>query len=182
MSLRVRVIAGAVALGALAAAFTATDALAQDPSCRQVFNGIKLQANTPNHQYITISGAEADSHVQTNEMINTGRARFIRIDGQWQKSPQSPHEIMKIEEENFKKSKTVCRALREEVIDGTAATVYVEQSQTGPISSVGTIWIANRSGLPLREEVNTDSGTGPAGQRHLEIRIVYSDAQTPVEK
>jgi hypothetical protein len=36
--------------------------------------------------------------------------------------------------------------------------------------------------LPLREEVNTDSGTGPAGQRHLEIRIVYSDAQTPVEK
>ncbi len=182
MSRSGRVIAGAVALGFLAAELTTPAAFAQDPSCRQVFNGIKLQANTPNHQYFTISGAQADSHAQTHEMIDTGRARFIRIDGQWQKSPQSPHEIMKIEEENFKKSKTVCRALREEVIDGTAATVYVEQSQTGPISSVGTIWIANRSGLPLREEVNTDSGTGPAGQRHLEIRIVYSDAQTPVEK
>jgi len=182
MSRSGRVIGGAASLGVLAAAFTPFAARAQDPSCRQVFNGIKLQANTPNHQYFTISGAEADSHAQTNEMINTGRARFIRIDGKWQKSPQSPHEIMKIEEENFKKSKTVCRVLREEVIDGTAATVYIEQSQTGPISSLGTIWIANRSGLPLREEVNTDSGTGPSGQRHLEIRIVYTDVQSPLEK
>jgi hypothetical protein len=144
-----------------------------------VFNGIKLQANTPNHQYFTISGAEPDSHAQTNEVIDTGRARFVLMDGRWQTMPQSPREIMKREEENFKKSGTICRLLREEMLDGTDTVVYIEQSQTGSISSIGTIWIAKSSGLPVREEVNTDSGIGPAGQRHLEIRIVYADVHAP---
>jgi hypothetical protein len=70
--------------------------------------------------------------------------------------------------------------LREEMLEGTATSVYVEQSQTGPISSVGTIWIAKATGLPMREEVNTDAGTGPGGMRHLEIRIVYTDVHAPV--
>jgi hypothetical protein len=165
------------------AASTSPRAQAQDASCKQVFNAIKSQASTPNHQYFTISGAQPDSRAQTNEMINTGRARYVRMNGLWQMMPGSPHEIMKQEEENFKKSKTVCRLLREETLDGTATTVYVEQSQTGPISSLGTIWIAKSSGLPVHEEVNTDSGTGPAGMRHLDIRIVYTDVRAPlVEK
>jgi hypothetical protein len=155
-------------------------ARAQDASCKQVFNGIKRQANTPNHQFFTISGAEPDSHAQTNEIITTGRARYVRLNGVWQTLSESPHEIMKREEENFKKSKTVCRLLREELLDGAATSVYIEQSQTGPIGSVGTIWIAKTSGLPVREEVNTDAGTGPGGQRHLEIRIVYTDVHAPV--
>ena len=94
--------------------------------------------------------------------------------------PESPREMLKREEENFKNSKTVCRVLRDEVVEGTATSVYVEQSQTGSITSIGTVWIAKSSGLPVREQVNTDSGTGPAGQRHLEIRIVYTDVHAPV--
>jgi hypothetical protein len=155
-------------------------ALAQDASCKQVFNSLKLQANTPNHQYFTISGVEADSRAQTNEIITTGRARYVLMNGLWQTLSESPREITKREEENFKKSKTVCRLLREEMLEGTATSVYVEQSQTGPISSMGTIWIAKTSGLPLREEVNTDAGSGPGGKRHLEIRIVYTDVHAPV--
>jgi hypothetical protein len=165
------------------AALATPEVRAQDASCKQVFNAIKSQANTPNHQYFTISGAQPDSLAQTNEMINTGRARYVKMNGLWQIMPGSPHEIMKQEEENFKKSKTVCRLLREELFDGAATAVYVEQSQTGPISSLGTIWISKSSGLPVHEEVNTDSGTGPAGMRHLDIRIRYTDVQAPpVEK
>jgi hypothetical protein len=164
----------------LCAATAPHAAHAQDASCKQVFNGIKLQANTPNHQYFTISGAEPDSHVQTNELINTGHARFVLMNGKWQTIPESPHEMLKREEENFKNSKTVCRLLRDEVVEGTPTSVYVEQSQTGSITSIGTIWIAKSSGLPVREQVNTDSGNGPAGQRHLEIRIVYTDVHAPV--
>jgi hypothetical protein len=164
----------------LFAAFAPHSAHAQDASCKQVFNGIRLEANTPNHQYFTISGAEPDSHAQTNEMINTGHARFVMMNGKWQTIPESPREMLKREEENFKNSKTVCRLLREEIVEGTPTSVYVEQSQTGPITSIGTVWIAKNSGLPVREQVNTDSGTGPAGQRHLEIRIVYTDVHAPV--
>lgn len=170
----------AAVLGLAALAVLTPCAHAQDPSCKQVFNSLKLQANTPNHQYFTISGAEPDSHAQTNEIITTGRARYVLMNGLWQTLSESPHEITKREEENFKKSKTVCRLLREETLEGTATSVYVEQSQTGPISSLGTIWIAKSSGLPLREEVNTDAGTGPAGKRHLEIRIAYTDVHAPV--
>jgi hypothetical protein len=178
MSRAGRAIAAAIAFGV--AAVLPHGVHAQDPTCKQVFNGIKLQANTPNHQFFTISGAEPDSHAQTNEIITTGRARYVLMNGLWQTLSESPREIMKREEENFKKSKTICRWLREEAIDGAAASVYVEQSQTGPISSLGTIWIAKASGLPVREEVNTDAGTGPGGKRHLEIRIVYTDVHAPV--
>ena len=167
---------GPAALAVLVPCF----AHAQDASCKQVFNSIKLQANTPNHQYFTISGAEPDSRAQTNEVITTGRARYVAVNGLWQTLTESPREITKREEENFKKSKTVCRLLREEMLEGAATTVYVEQSQTGPITSVGTIWVSKTSGLPVREEVNTDAGTGIAGKRHLEIRIVYTDVRAPV--
>lgn len=174
-------IAATLGLGLAAlAALVPHVAHAQDASCKQVFNSIKSQANTPNHQYFTISGAQADSHAQTNEIITTGRARYVLMNGLWQTLTESPREITKREEENFKKSKTVCRLLREEMLEGTVTSVYVEQSQTGPISSVGTIWIAKATGLPMREEVNTDAGTGPGGMRHLEIRIVYTDVHAPV--
>lgn len=156
------------------------NARAQDASCKAVFNAIRLQAKMPNHQYFTISGAEPDSSAQTNEMINTGNARFILMNGRWQSEPESPREMLKREEKNFKNSNTICRVLREELVEGTPATVFIEQSQTGPISSVGMIWIAKNSGLPVREQINTDAGTGAAGKRHLEIRIVYTGVQAPV--
>ena len=181
MTTSFRSTAGAAWLGlTFLAALAPCAAFAQDASCKQVVNAIKLLSSTPNHQYFTISGAQPDSLAQTNEMINTGHARYVKMNGLWQTMPGSPREIMKQEEENFKKSRTVCRLLREEMLDGTATTVYVEQSQTGPISSLGTLWISKSNGLPVHEEVNTDSGTGPAGMRHLDIRIVYKDVQAPV--
>jgi hypothetical protein len=166
-------------LAAAAAFLQAPGARAQDASCKAVFNAIRLQAKTPNHQYFTISGAEPDSNALTNEMINTGSARFILMNGKWQSEPESPREMMKREEKNFKNSNTICRVLREELVEGIPATVFVEQSQTGPISSVGLIWIGKSSGLPVREQINTDAGTGPGGKRHLEIRIVYTDVKAP---
>jgi hypothetical protein len=167
-------------LAAAAVLLQAPDAPAQDASCKAVFNALRVQAKTPNHQYFTISGAEPDSNAQTNEMINTGSARFILMNGKWQSEPESPREMLKREEKNFKNSNTICRVLREELVEGTATTVFIEQSQTGPISSVGTIWIAKSSGLPVREQIDTDAGTGAAGKRHLEIRIVYTGVQAPV--
>jgi hypothetical protein len=170
----------ALAVALAMALLQAPGARAQDASCKAVFNAIRVQAKTPNHQYFTISGAEPDSNALTNEMINTGSARFILMNGKWQSEPESPREMMKREEKNFKNSNTICRVLREELVEGTPSTVFVEQSQTGPISSVGLIWIAKSSGLPVREQINTDAGTGPAGKRHLEIRIVYTDVKAPV--
>jgi hypothetical protein len=167
-------------LAAAAALLLVPGARAQDASCKAVFNSIRLQAKTPNHEYFTISGAEPDSHAQTNEMINTGSERFILMFGKWQAEPESPREMLKREEKNFKNSRTLCRVLREEPVEGVPATVFVEQSQTGPISSLGLIWIAKSSGLPVREQIDTDAGTGPQGKRHLEIRIVYTDVKAPV--
>jgi hypothetical protein len=172
-----------ICIGSLACAgalLHLTGARAQDASCKAVFNAIRLQARTPNHQYFTISGAEPDSNAQTNEMINTGSARYVLMNGKWQSEPESPREMLKREEKNFKNSNTVCRVLRQEVVEGAPATVFIEQSQTGPIGSLGLIWIANASGLPVREQIDTDAGTGPAGKRHLEIRIVYAGVQAPV--
>jgi len=181
MSRAARSISGTKCLGVmLLAALAPYAAGAQDASCKQVFNGIKLQAKTPNHQYFTISGAQPDSQALTNEVVHTGTARFDWVNGTWQSVPESPRDVLKREEQNFKNSRAVCRLLRDEMVDGVATAVYMEQSQTGSISSVGTIWIAKNSGLPVHEQFNIDAGTGPAGQRRIDIRIVYKDVHAPV--
>jgi hypothetical protein len=61
-----------------------------------------------------------------------------------------------------------CRYLRDEMVDGKPAAVYLEQYKANTGSTVATIWISKTTGRLLREEQDGDI-TGK-GKGHISYR------------
>jgi len=154
-------------------------ARADDAGCTALFDSLKRQATTPNHQYFTQSTGIPGAKSEMSEIINTGNRRYLLLNGKWQSVPESPQAMLHREEDNEKNSKSKCRLLREELVDGVNTRVYSEHSETGESKSDGLIWIAKGTGLPVRQRIDVDSGNGPAGNRHVEIRVIYSGVAAP---
>ena len=76
----------------------------------------------------------------------------------------------------FAKAMT-CRYLRDETVNGEAASVYHSQAETKGGKSDATLWMSKRTGLPLRSESNIDTGGGD--KMHLAIRYDYTDVRPP---
>jgi hypothetical protein len=55
---------------------------------------------------------------------------------------------------------------------------HSERSDGGHITSDGQVWISKSRGLPLRDEIDIDSG-GPAGKNHYSGRYEYTNVQPP---
>jgi outer membrane lipoprotein-sorting protein len=167
------------ALGFAALALAATgSAVAEDASCRPVFDAITRLVKTPNHQYLTQSSDAPGSTAQAGEMIFTGKTTYILHDGKWQASAVTPEETLKRDEENRKNSATSCKAVRDESVQGVSATVYTLHSESKFGRSEGQIWISKASALPLRQKIDL-AVDGVAGKSHVETRFVYSGIEPP---
>lgn len=165
--------------GLMAVTLGAAPVRAEKVGCKALFDSLKRQATTPNHQYFTQSTGTPGAKPEMSEIINTGTARYLLLNGKWQSVPESPQAMLQREEDNEEHSKSNCRLLREEIVDGVSTRVYSEHTETGDAKSDGLIWIAKGTGLPLRQRIDVDSGNGPAGSRHVEIRVVYSGVAAP---
>ena len=165
------VILSASALGARAA-------IAADASCKPVFDAITRLVKTPNHQFLIQSSDAPGSTPQAGEMIFTGKTTYILHDGKWQTSSITPEETLKQDEENRKNSKTSCRAVRDESVEGVSATVYTLHSESEVGKSDGLIWISKASALPLRQKIDL-AMNGITEKNHVETRFVYSGVEPP---
>ena len=135
---------------------------------------------TPSHQYLKQTNANGGAKSTDSEIINTGAAMYIRIDGKWHNSDATGAELQKREEENRKNAKvTTCRKERDEAVDGVAVTLYSAHTETSYGSSDEQLWIAKSSGLPLRETIELDMGD-QGGKSHADIRVVYRGIEAPV--
>jgi hypothetical protein len=153
-------------------------AIADDASCKPVFEAITRLVKTPNHQFLVQSSDAPGSVPQAGEMIFTGKTTYILRDGKWQTSTITTEETLKRDEENRKNSKTTCRALRDEPVEGVSATVYTLHSESEVGKSDGQIWISKASALPLRQKINL-AMEGIAEKNHVETRFVYSGIEPP---
>jgi hypothetical protein len=153
-------------------------AIADDTSCKPVFDAITRLVKTPNHQFLVQSSDAPGSTPQAGEMIFTGKTTYILHDGKWQTSTITPEETLQQDEENRKNSKTSCRALRDEPVEGVSATVYTLHSESEVGKSDGQIWISKASALPLRQKIEL-SMAGIAEKNHVETRFVYSGVAPP---
>jgi outer membrane lipoprotein-sorting protein len=152
--------------------------MADDASCRPVFDAITRLVRTPNHQYLTQSSDAPGSTPQSGEMIFTGKATYILHDGRWQTSAVTPEETLKLDEENRKNSKTSCHAVRNESVEGVGAKVYTLHSESKFGQSEGQIWISKARALPLRQKIDL-ALEGAVGKSHVETRFVYSGIEAP---
>jgi hypothetical protein len=86
----------------------------------------------------------------------------------------------KQEQENRQRSNFTCRYLRDESVNGERAGLYSTRAETADQKSDGQIWISKTRGLPLRLEMDIDTG-GKTGKNHSSMRYEYGNVQPPQE-
>lgn len=175
-----RIGAGAIALLILMPlAVRPAGAAAVDPACKPVLDSLAKQYSTPVHIYMTEVAAFRGGKPRSSESIFAGGAIYIQVRGQWRRSPMSLEEMRRQEEENIRDAKSMsCRYLRDEALGGEAAAVYSSRSETEEAKSSSTLWVSRRTGLPLKNEIDIDTG-GTMGKERRSVRYDYSGVRPP---
>jgi hypothetical protein len=149
---------------------------AVDP-CKPVFDANNKTLDTPNHAYMDGVGAEAKK--STSEMITVNGERYVQVKGAWRKSPMTVAATKAQEEENIKNAKVLsCKKIGDDSVNGEAATLYTEHSETEDTKSDGKIWISKSRGVILKNDIELDSGD--AGKQHVSIRYEYGNVKAPI--
>ena len=115
--------------------------------------------------------------VPTFEAIYTNGAIYVLTKGKWIHSRMTPQDMLKQEEENIRDSKSTCRHVRDEMVNGEAAALYMGHSENDGIKSDAQTWISKSKGLPLKTEEDIDTGDGD--KRHMSIRYEYTNVHPP---
>jgi hypothetical protein len=144
-----------------------------------VLDAVAKQYSTPVHIYMTQVAAFRGGKPRSSESIFAGGTIYIQARGKWMRSPMSLEKMRRQREENIRNAKSMsCRYLRDEAVDGEAAAVYNSQSETEDTKSSSTLWVSKRTGLPLKNEIDIDTGGGP-GKQHDSVRYDYSNVRPP---
>ncbi len=168
-------------LGTLIAAVAAVLALpaparAQDARtgpCKPVFDAMLKQMTTSNHVVSTRNGT-------TSESISVADVIYVKMNGQWRKSPASMKDMIAQQQENMRDvTSASCTPLPDEVVDGQPSAVYqahYEQKDLG--ASDAKIWIAKATGLPIRMDASLQAGEKVS----VSTRFEYDHITAPVVK
>lgn len=122
--------------------------------CKAVFDAVLKQMMTPHHAVTTSNGTAL------GEAIATKEAMYVKVNGAWKKSPMSPKDMLAQQQENIANTTVAsCKALGDEPVDGTLATIYqTHYEQTGLGASDAKVWLSKATGLPLRTDVSLQGG------------------------
>ncbi len=149
--------------------------LAAQDDCQPVFDALDKVMNTATHIYTT---TKSGGTPHTTETIYTADAIYTNDQGKWEKSKIKPAQVMKQEQENRHKSTYACTVKKEEPIEGEMAKVYTSHSGVLGQTTDSQIWISKKTGLPLRNEVDIDTGD-KSGKSHYSVRYDYKNAKAP---
>jgi hypothetical protein len=161
--------------------------LAAQSGCQPVDDAMNKVMTTPTHIYTSMTpvpsngGQPRTDEATLSETIYVGGSMYTKFHGSWSRGGWTPQQVMKQEQENRQKSKSTCRYLRDESVNGESAAVYSthsERSDVGHITSDGQVWISKSKGLPLRHEMDLDAGDGI--KHHHSTRYEYTNVQPPL--
>jgi hypothetical protein len=154
--------------------------IAADADCQPLFQAMDKLFTTPSHQYLKQTNTITGEKAVASEIINTGKAMYIMVDGKWHNS-NATGEVLKQQEELGRKNAkvTTCRMVHAESVDGVAAKLFTAHTETEFGASDQQLWIADSSGLPVRETIEMSMGDH-AGTSRAEIRVEYSGVSAPV--
>ncbi len=169
-----------------AAAFAATaliplsSARAQDPLCKQLAEAMLKQTARPFHAYVTEVAGYNGNRPQQSEMISTGDAMYISVNGRWRRSQQTPQQLSAMMRENSVQNlkNHSCRKVGSEVVSGVPAVHYHVDVKDPDSPSSTELWVAT-SGLPVKTETSMDVGGGAAGRSRTSTRYEYTNIKAP---
>jgi len=87
-------------------------------------------------------------------------------------------QVVKQEQENRQHSNFTCLYVRTNWSMVKTAGLYSTHAETADQKSDGQIWISKTRGLPLRQEMDIDTG-GKARKNHNSMRYEYGNVQPP---
>ena len=152
---------------------------ADDADCKVAIDAVTRVLATPNHQFMTRTDGSSAGKPRHSEVIDTGIAMYVEVDGKWRTSPMSPQAMQDMLIESQRRAKvTSCHLLRDETLGGTSVSVYSMHNETDTGTSDTTLWISKSDGLPLKQEIDMDAGDGKA-KSHSQVRFVYTDVKAP---
>jgi hypothetical protein len=152
-----------------------------DDGCKALYDALSKVIVTPTHIYTTTVAGYNKDVSRNSEMIYEGGpngAIFILAGGKWTRAKMTSAEMMSKQEENRRTAKDVCNVVRDEVVNGEAATVYSTHSDKDGNKIDAMVWISKSKGLPLKEDMDMDVG-GAAGKMHMSLRYEYANVKPP---
>lgn len=152
---------------------------AADSTCKMLADANAKIYAIPTHIYTTETATYTGGKPKSNELIYLNNATYIESNGRWSISratPQRMTELHKTAED--KHPNATCRAVREESVNGEAATLYSMHDQNPNAKTDSEIWISKSRGVPLKLEMDMDVG-GAAGKSHRTMRYEYTNVQAP---
>lgn len=162
--------------------------LASSPVRAQAINCATVKATSlkmfdiPYHMYMVDSGAANEAlhggKPTSGEVISAGGQMYVLNKGKWMKSPVSLAELKKDQTDNPDSTKATCTHLRDESVNGEAASVWRSQL----VNDMGTVdsdmWISKSRGVVLKAISVTDVG-GPMGKSTVSARYDYTNVRPP---
>jgi hypothetical protein len=132
-----------------------------DPGCKALYDASRRANLIANHMYSTTVAGYNRNQPENSEMISTGGANgviYIMVKGKWTRGRLTPGELVKDKGQGAATTKNTCRYLRDEALNGEAASVYSSHgdSEVGQVDT--SVWISKSKGLPLRADIDIDEG------------------------
>lgn len=158
----------------------ASPAFGTDAACTVTFDALKKVITTPTHGYSSVTADVRPNQTELSEIIYTGGMNgsiFLKVNGQWKRSQVTPAAMLQLEDQDIRRSKSSCRYLRDEVVNGEPAGIYAMHSDLGGGSKDTTVWVSKSRGLPLKETMDLDVGGN--GKTHTSSRFEYSNVRPP---
>jgi hypothetical protein len=146
-------------------------------SCDAVVKAIQKVFQVPAHLYMTETAGFRGGKTRLAESVYINNAMYVMVNGRWIKSPLSNKELL--ESQDKLDPIDQCSVVRDEAMNGEAATLYQAHKQT-PDEKIDTqVWISKSRGLPVKQISDIDVGGGATGKSHTEIRYEYANVTVP---
>jgi outer membrane lipoprotein-sorting protein len=156
----------------LVAVLASSSVNAADSGCKPTSEANAKILSIPTHLYMTDT---AGGKTRSSETIYLNNKTYFQVNSGWKATPltdQAKKETAALD------PAATCRVVRDEAVNGEAATVYSIHRQTADDKSDSQMWVSKSRGVPLKLEMDIDVG-GTAGKSHRTIRYEYTNVKAP---
>ncbi len=144
----------------LAGGVAAADPLSPADDCELATSAAIAQAQAP-HAVTQVTLIPDEESPMSVQMIFTHDTAYLRKDGAWRTMPYSAQaqiDVINAGKKRAEPLKRTCQKTSGEEMRGEATTLLLIHTEAIGKISDARIWIADKSGLPLKSEIRLDSG------------------------
>ena len=151
--------------------------LAAQDECQPVYDALDKVMSTPTH--ISSTATTGKGKPRIIETIYAENSVFTSNGAKWTQEKTTLELVAKQQKEARQNTTYACTHVKDEQLNGQAAALYnVKTTEKSGHKTDSQFWISKDNGLPLKNEIDLDSG-GKAGKSHYSVRYEYKNVAPP---